>query len=227
MLFKRIARKYKSKPMVKKTNIDKRITAVAKRVMNTQTETKSAYYVLSGSSLLDSSLYCSNICAGITEGVLNQNVIGQKLTLKDIHYRVWLRTIGDAVPRSARICVVASNQRMNTLTNFSFLTPTQSLTFFRSTSSAVYNSINQLDLHKCDVLYDNHVIFNPSLSALDAQERVLDIRIPINKNVTFDQDNGSYFKNKTYYLLVQTMEAATVGYPINWQATVAVNFKDA
>lgn len=217
---------YNKKPTYKKSSAkDKHTVAVVKSVLNRELETKSAMARITASSITEGLLYAANIgAAAVTQGSQAQQIVGEKMFLKNLHLKMNLISSSAAVPKTFRVMVVASKDKLTNSTNFSLQTNSSIL---RPDVLPGDLTLGHIDLHRVDVLYDHTFAFNPTLSASDAQRRDLTIRIPINKSVYAESENGSYFKNKNYYLAVTSYQSGALAVPVSLDAVLAVNFRDA
>jgi len=225
MVFKKISSRNKVSYPAKKA-----MTAIAKSVLNKETETKSMLKKSLNIQHFPDTVYALNLNAPLLQGISSEQVIGEKIHLKNIHLKLLITAINSTGASNQNLIfrtLVVRTKKALTVTQSSvafddiFRGGTESPTFDRA-------SLAMVDLHRVDLLYDKtHVFSQPNQANVDV-EKPVDIQIKINKNHMIDTDNGSYFKDKNYYLITtchkNDLTAVNVGLlNVAW----TLNFKNA
>lgn len=216
---------YNKKPTYKKSSAkDKHTVAVVKSVLNREIETKSAMVRITGLALTEGLTYASNVCSAITQGTTADQVVGEKLFLKNINFKMNLKTNSAAVPKALRVLIVSSKDKLQNTNAFALIANSS---IWRAGVLPADLTLAHPDLHKLDVHYDHTFTFNPSLSASDAQRRDLQIRVPFNRSMYIEADNGLYFKNKNIYMVCTAYQSGGLNVPVELDTVCAINFRDA
>lgn len=210
----------------KKTNrkVAPTLVAAIKKVTRGQAETKSSYNVETPGNVFNDLVYALNLNYLITQGVSAQDVIGEKIFLKNIHLKVLMSSLNTTTATNGRLnyrlCVIKTKKLLTT--SYSTVTTTD---VFRASQNPA--TLGMVDLHKVDLLYDGIKSIMPPSIANNNDSVSTDINIPINRTHFFDQDSSGVFKDKNYFLIwtAQKPDAplANVGFlKTGW----TVNFKD-
>lgn len=197
-----------------------------KKVIHKQSETKSYLDNVSGQNLYNDFVYAQNLNYGISQGVNSEQIIGEKLFVKNIRVKGQVTSLCGTTPSNGQLAYRVLIVRTKKALTSSWSAVTFSDIFRGSTTAVASRAM--VDLHKVDVIYDKtKIIGQPNNSAVAMMSHV-DFNIKINKNHFCDQDNSGYFKDKNYYLIITAHKEdsgvlANVGY---LRATWTVNFKD-
>lgn len=215
----------KRKFKVKVPRTQKAMTALVKKVVTKQAETKSA---ISHSTIsqFDGSVYAQNLNFFLSQGVTSESIIGEKLMLKNIYLKMECFNINSSSASNQsltfRVLIVRSKKNLTT-TNSSIL----GSDIYRSGTSLRYSTNGHVDLHKVDLLYDKTIYFDQPNQANTDQHKPITANLKINKTHFVDIDNGGFFKDKNYYLIVtadkNSSQAANTSFcRYSW----SLNFKD-
>lgn len=216
---KRPARRFGTKKRMPLTT--KAVARIARSVTLKAAETKS-YFAGYNLTPLDNSWNAQNLIYPIAQGSNAENVIGEKMFLKNIRFKGWAAIANGSTTTATRIARMVVFATKKALTNSSVLITTSDLC---RTGGLNYAPAAHIDLHKVDVLYDNAFELTPGI-ANQSVTRHFDINVPINKTVFFDADNSGYLKNKNYYMAIVGYDGNGVNAPVQFTYNFAVNFKD-
>lgn len=199
------------------------IKSIATKAARSVSETKSE--LLSNDRLTaDGIVYAQNLNYQIAQGVTSQNVIGEKIFLKNINihgYAVNLAGSTNDSPITVRLCVVRTETPLTTTTPSAI----NATDVFRSATGKLARQ-GHVDLHKVDLLYDKQMVINTDITGVNSTQPFT-IRVPINKSLWFRSDNSGYLKNGDYYLImVAEKDNAPVGNGGYVSYQWAMNFTD-
>lgn len=209
-----------------KLNFSKKtMTAIAKKVVHGEAETKSAITATS-QTLLNDLVYAQNLNFFISQGDTSETLDCEKLFIKNIYIRGLLLNSSNATNGQGDQCFrVQIVKTKKALTNV----------FSAITASDVYRGATTffamqgfVDLHKVDLLYEKTFRIGIPEQANVDQNIPFTINLKVNKNHYFDFDNGGYFKDKNYYFIITPYKSAAAGglsvatLRMQW----AINFKD-
>lgn len=222
---------YKTKVKTGKKYRQTKITAASfnkavKKVVYGVAETKS-FIANAAFNLADGSVYAINLNFPLIQGSNAENIVGEKLFLKNIYVKGEMFQVNSAtvsnLPSYQRVLIIRTKKPL-TNTNVS-ITPTD--VFRLGTATNRWSTNGMVDLHKVDLLYDKLIYFGQPNQANTDQFRAVTINKKVDRTHYVDTDNGGYFKDKNYYMIIcndkNTAQAGNSGsIRISW----AMNFKD-
>lgn len=187
-------------------------------------ETKSAYNNFATATVNNEQTYAYNLNYFIQQGASAENVIGEKVYIKNINLRGYFSSTTGSEALIGRMLLIRTKTPLGAA-----LINATSTDIFRSTLSR-RAALSHVDLHKVDLLFDKTFTMNaPGVSGI-ARVKDFQINVPINKTHYFDADNSGYFKDKNYYLVwtvfrpdLTTGSTSQVG---DMSCAWTVNFKD-
>lgn len=202
----------------------KTMTAIAKKVVQGEAETKSTVNNVV-TTLTGDAVYALNLLYVLQQGTTAEALIGEKFHLKNIYSRINYVQANSATASTGdsflRVMMVRTKKPLTA--SGSLITATD---VFRGATSR-YASLGFVDLHKVDLVYDK--TFHIPVCELVNQDnsKYITINKKINKTLTFDLDNSAYVKDKNYYLIYTAHKADNNGNGIGtFRFQWSLNFKD-
>lgn len=196
----------------------KAVTKIVKKVDHKLAETKSFLGTVSLNPISDG-WYSQNLIFALSQGVSAETMVGTKLFLKSFHLRVFYETLAarGSSPQLIRVAVIRAPQHLGSgLLNTSDIVRAPA-------GATTYQHF--IDYHKVSVLKEYKRFINPLTAS--QQSTGFDIKIPINKTVTFTADNSGYLKDSNYYLVVNASDYSGVNQAGQFQISYEVNFQDS
>lgn len=202
------------------------VRAISKQVVLNTAETKS-FIQTTSAALFNDLVYAQNLNFGLQQGVTADQLIGEKIFIKNIYARYKLVGTNNATASNENTAIrVLVIRTKKALTN-TFASITKGDVFRGSSFNMAYSGL--VDLHEVDLLFDEiHVFEQPNIAAVN-QAGFMDIKISVNKTHYFDTDNGGYFKDKNYYMIVMAQkENVSIGADVGLiSGQCVLNFKDS
>lgn len=197
------------------------IRNIARSVALRAAETKSKLSTVSG-SLFDAVVYGRNICYNLSQGTTSETYIGEKIFLKNFHFKGQIAFNGTTErDKSGRLMIIYTDTQLTTSSSFSALTTSD---VFRVGTSGLPSQVLHADLHKVRVLYDQQILVKKQYST-HVPIYAFDINLHLNKVETFTGDNNGTFKNGQYFFIFMADDLSSAN-----MASIAfdytVNFKD-
>lgn len=201
------------------------VRSIARSVALRAAETKSKLSSLGG-SMTDGVVYARNICYNLTQGLTSETYLGEKIYIKNFHFKGQIAFSGSTDrARSCRLLVIRSDTSYTTSSSYG-VAVTYSDIFRGSSNSGLTSNVLHVDLHKVKLLHDESHVVDKQFSGY-SNIVPFDINIPINKVETFTGDNNGTFRDGQYFFIF-TMDdlsgvitpAASIGYDYT------INFKD-
>lgn len=199
------------------------VVRIAKSVVHRSAETKSYVRYVSATPL-DNVCYAINVIGRIGQGNSSETVIGEKMYMKNLRVRGFTYSNNATfTTKQLRILVIRTKQQLTTTEAV-----ISGLTDVFRTGTTTLTPVAHIDLHKSDVLYDNIWSITPRTGSVTPNTETVpfEFNVPINRTEYFDSDNGTYLKDKTYYILVCPYESSGVTNPLGVQIAYATNWKD-
>lgn len=196
----------------------KAVTKIVKKVDHKLAETKS-YLGTASINPISDGWYSQNLIFALSQGITSTTLVGTKIFLKSFHLRVFYETLAarGSNPQLLRVAIIRAPQHLGSgLQSNSDIIRTPA-------GSTTYQHF--LDYHKVSVLKEYKRFINPLTAS--QQSTGFDIKIPINKTVTFASDNGGYLKDANYYIIVNASDYSGVNQPGQFQISYEVNFQDS
>lgn len=212
-----------TRKVYKKTN-SVGFSKAVKAIVHKEAETKSALSNVTPGFIFDDFCYAQNLNFFIQQGQTSEQLIGEKLFLKNIHLKGWLSSVNNATasnePLMYRLLLIRSKKPL--ITTSGTITATD---VFRSTVDLSSNA--HVDMHKVDIIRDIRGKIPMPRLANTTDSIAFDLNVKINKSHTFDSDNSGYFKDKNYYLVYTAYKvshpASNVGF---LKMSYTLNYKD-
>jgi len=192
------------------------IAKIAKKVDLSLAETKSFIGTSSRSGTSDF-WYASNLIYPIGQGTLNENIVGEKMYIEKINFRLSWKS-SSALPVGLRVAVVKAKQ--NFTNSHASITATD---IIRSPAS-ITPLADHLDNHKLIIKKDITRVAHPNTTSGIFEEFVFSV--PIKKTEYFLSDNNGYLQFGNYYLLLMGTDGTGIGSVGTWGFTWTVDFKD-
>lgn len=195
------------------------IAKIAKKVDLRLAETKS-FISTSTRSATSDIWYASNLIYPITENTGNENVIGEKMYITNMKFRVSFvsATARTSTPQFLRVAVVKAKKDFTN--SHSAITNTD---LIRSPAAA-QTADDFIDQHKVIKLKDLCRSFNPQTAS--GASTFWEFTVPVNRTEYFLIDNGGYFMQGNYYLCLQATDFSGINTCGTFSFTWTVNFKD-
>lgn len=224
-VFAKMPRKYKQRKI---TDFTKKVTAIAKKAIHKEAETKSPMNNLgAGINMIPDIVYATNLTYFIAQGNSAETIDGEKVFVKNIRLKGLVFAFNSATvtntPTTFRLMVIKTKQPL-TNTN----APITASDVFRLPVPAYTALQGHLDTHRVDILYDKVINFGQPNQANVIEHKGFEINLKINKTHFIDQENGGYFKDKNYYLVYTLCksDAAVVNTSGVIRCQWSINLKD-
>lgn len=202
----------------KNVSSDKHIAAIARKVVQNAPETKIMNFA-SQIFTTDSLVYAHNLSSRLVAGSTNFDIVGQKAFIKNFYIKLRAMRSGTLNAQSTvfRFLVVRSVAKWTT----TYGTIANSEVF----TSATHQGLCHVDFDKVHLLSDKTVTLDTDWSG-QTPSRIIDIKIPINKSMTYESSATSYGRDYNYYLIV-TSQDYSLGGTGNVIINTSCSFTDA
>lgn len=197
----------------------KAIVRIAKKVDFATAETKS-YLGTSARSAVSDFWYASNLTYPIAQGTASTNVLGEKMYITNLKFRIFYLANPSlvGVPQIIRVAVVKAKQDFTN--SHSAITAADVIR-----SPAATNSFPDfLDDHKIKIIRQYSRALNSGNDF--PQVTVMELNVPIKRTEYIQVDNGGYFMTGNYYLLLNATDFSGVNTAGTFNFSWTVDFKD-
>lgn len=198
------------------------VQKIAKKVILRAAETKSSLSNF-GLNNIDSQWGVANLSFPIGQGDTAEDVIGEKIFLKNIRMRCDFTTQNNNVGQTTVFRAIVFRSKNTITTGTAALVPVTTQLMRAPITGSI--SAQQVDLHKVDLLYDQTFTLTPDVANAQVMRHHWDFNLPINRTHYFDTDNSGILKDKQYYFAFVAQNGG-IPSPGILEASVAVNFKD-